>query len=41
MLNIKDLEFPKNKDIEELYDYCFKLHEYLTVILSKEENKNV
>ncbi len=38
MLSIKDLDFPKEKNLEELYAYCFKLHEYLSIILSKKEN---
>ncbi len=39
MLSIKDLEFPKEKNLDELYAYMFKLHEYLSIILSDKEDK--
>lgn len=41
MLNLEDLNFPKEKSFDALYSYCFKLHEYLKIILSKEDNANV
>lgn len=40
-MNLKDygLEFPKEKTVEALYDYIFKLVEVLDVMLSdKQEN---
>lgn len=34
------LEFPKNRDIDSLYDYLYELVEVLEIIISKLEGKS-